>query len=269
MKIGKLGVVLILGGIFPSLLFAQEETYREDMNEETYIEEPYEEGQAEIPQSLLNNRYYLQSVRFTEQAREAFEIGDYDLSARHAEQAAEYARLSDEYVVMRLAENTFAKAHSRYTWAGSVGAGRRYPAEYQRAETAYNQALEARRQEDWDALTVTSNEVIAALANVTGQGGQTGPAVTEPPRRPAQGALPSQYTVRRWSSTGDCFSTIAGWSWVYGDPFQWRVLYEANRDKLPSPENPHLIVPGMVLDIPSLKGEARSGMWDPEAEYNR
>jgi nucleoid-associated protein YgaU len=253
MKIGKLVVVLILGGIFPSLLVAQEE-----------IEEISETVQTEIPQSLLNNRYYLQSVRFTEQAREAFEVGDYDLSARHAEQAAEYARLSDEYVVMRLAENTFAKAHSRYTWAGSVGAGRRYPAEYQRAEAAYTQALEARKQEDWDTLTAASNQVIAALANVTGQGGQTGPAATEPPR-PVQGTLPAQYTVRQWSSTGDCFSTIAGWSWVYGDPFQWRVLYEANKNKLPNPENPHLIIPGMVLDIPSLKGEARSGMWDPEA----
>jgi hypothetical protein len=75
--------------------------------------------------------------------------------------------------------------------------------------------------------------------------------------------------VRRWSDTGDCFSAIAGWSWVYGDPYQWRTLYEANRDKLPDPDNPHLIRPGMVLNIPSLKGEVRQGMWDPEADYQR
>jgi nucleoid-associated protein YgaU len=44
-------------------------------------------------------------------------------------------------------------------------------------------------------------------------------------------------------------------------------LYEANKDKIPDPNNPHLIRPGTVLDIPSLHGEVRSGMWDPGADY--
>ncbi|MDR2211427.1 MAG: LysM peptidoglycan-binding domain-containing protein [Spirochaetaceae bacterium] len=247
MKIRKLFVLSILALLVCSFAPAQEEIP--------------EAAPPDIPRSLLNNQYYLQSVRFTEQAREAFELGDYDASAGYAEQAAEYARLSDEYVIMRLADNAFAKAHSRYTWAGSVGAARRYPSEYQRAGAAYDEARDARQKEDWGTVTRASNEVIAALTTVTGPGGQAGPAA-EPP---APNTLPAQYTVRQWSSTGDCFSAIAGWSWVYGDPYQWKVLYEANKDKLPKPGNPHLITPGMVLDIPSLKGEVRSGMWDPEA----
>lgn len=207
--------------------------------------------------SLVNNEYYLWSVRLTEQAQFAYEEGDYDASASFSAQAAEYARLSDQYVMMRLAENTFAKAHSRYTWAGSVNAAKRYPDEYAEAGDHYNQALDARKVEDWETVQTGSETVLELLAGVQGAGGERGPSGS------SQGTLPAQYTVRRWHNSGDCFSAIAGWSWVYGDPYQWRVLYEANKSKIPDPDNPHLILPGTVLDIPSLKGETRKGMWDP------
>ncbi|MDR0496088.1 MAG: hypothetical protein LBH42_00580 [Treponema sp.] len=80
--------------------------------------------------------------------------------------------------------------------------------------------------------------------------------------------LPSQYTVRPWSSSRDCLWNIAGYPWVYGDPYQWRLLYNANRSKMPEPDNPNLIEPGMVLDVPSIMGEIRQGMWDPTKTYN-
>jgi hypothetical protein len=73
--------------------------------------------------------------------------------------------------------------------------------------------------------------------------------------------LPAQYTVRLWKETGDCFTAISAMPFIYGDSKQWRALYEANKHKLPRPNNPNLIYPGTVLDIPSLKGEERSGMW--------
>ena len=228
-----------------------------------------QEDEPEVPGSILNNQYYLQSVRLNDQAKAAFEEGDYDASASYADQASEYAKRSDEYVSLRLADTVFNRAHSRYTWAGSVGAATRYPAQYRTATAAYNEAVEARKGEDWDVVSDASNRVLAALADVRGPGGETGPSSgtiatgTTPRETAAEGTLPAQYTVRRWSDTGDCFSAIAGWSWVYGDPYQWRKLYEANKDKLPNPNNPHLILPGMILDIPSLKGETRSGMYDP------
>ena len=223
--------------------------------------------QTAAANSILNNPYFQKSVQLKEQANEAFEEGDYDASTAYAKEAAEYARLSDDYVYMRLAEAAFARAHSRYTWATTIGAGRRYPAEYKTASAAYNEAVNARKGENWGITLTASNRVLMALANVKGTGGDTGP-VAEPVRPAAtKGALPAQYTVRHWIDTGDCFSAIAGWAWVYGDPHQWRKLYEANRNKLPQPNNPNLILPGMILDIPSLKGESRSGMWDPAAKY--
>jgi nucleoid-associated protein YgaU len=234
-----------------------------------------EQGGQNIPRSILNNEYYLRSVRLTQLARDTYEEGDYDASADYAEQAAEYARLSDEYVAMRLADYAIARAHSRYTWAGQVGAATRYPSEYEEAGTYYNQALEARRAEEWVPATESAERVLVILANVQPPApSRPEPSVpdvvkAEEPPGPGDGTLPAQYTVRNWSTTGDCLSAIAGWSWVYGDVYKWRNLYDANKDKLPDPNNPHLIRPGMVLDIPSLEGEVRQGMWDPAADYDR
>jgi len=91
--------------------------------------------------------------------------------------------------------------------------------------------------------------------------------VTVPaPEIPAQVILPAQFTVRLWRDYGDSLSSIAGMPFIYGDPFQWRILFEANRDRLPNRNNPHLIFPDTVLDIPSIDGELRYGMWNWDSE---
>jgi len=79
--------------------------------------------------------------------------------------------------------------------------------------------------------------------------------------------LPAQYTVRTWSTFKDCFWNIAGRPWVYNDPHKWKILYEMNKSMLPDSNNPDLIEPGMVIDIPSIMGESRQGMWDPTRTY--
>ena len=80
-------------------------------------------------------------------------------------------------------------------------------------------------------------------------------------------ALPAAYTVRPWSVSKDCFWNIAGFPWVYGNPHQWRLLYNANKSKLPNPDDPNIIEPGTVLDIPSIKGELRQGVWESGKTY--
>ena len=79
--------------------------------------------------------------------------------------------------------------------------------------------------------------------------------------------LPAQYQVRPWSVSRDCFWNIAGRSWAYGDNRLWPRLYDANRTKLPDPNNADLILPGIILDIPSIKGEEREGLWNENTEY--
>ena len=79
--------------------------------------------------------------------------------------------------------------------------------------------------------------------------------------------LPAQYTVRSWNVSGDSLWSIAGQPWAYNDPTQWRLIYDANREKMPQADNPDLIRPGMILDIPSIQGETRSGMWRDGTAY--
>jgi tetratricopeptide (TPR) repeat protein len=246
-----------------------------------------DEGEPVIPRSLRNNRYYTESLRLANLARLSYNIGDYDASTNYAEESIRYARLSDEYIALQLkireTNNAISAAKKRLDWAVSSGASTEFPNEYTAAQGHYDDARAFRSAEEWDDAIDSANKVILLLANVHGPAPAPvvllpepepeppppppEPPAPPPPPPPKIPALPAQYTVRSWSVYKDCFWNIAGRSWVYGDPHKWRLLYEANRAKLPDPGNPNLILPGMVLDIPSIKGEIREGMWDEKTKY--
>ena len=61
----------------------------------------------------------------------------------------------------------------------------------------------------------------------------------------------------------DCFWRIAEYDFIYGDPFKWRLLYDANKGMLTNPGNPDLILPGQLFEIPEIEGETREGEWEP------
>jgi nucleoid-associated protein YgaU len=216
-----------------------------------------EPGAALIPGSLKNNRYFLESQRLTALAKESYEEGDYDASTDYAAEALRYARLSDEYVAIQLkireTDQAIGAARGRLDWARSMEAPRRYPKEYGAAEGEFAAARQFRGEEDWDEAIAAARRVLVFLAGVEAL--------------PPGGVLPAQYLVRTWDSLRDCLWNIAGQPWAYGDSFKWRILYEANREKLPNPRNPNLIEPGTVLDIPSIQGELRRGLWEEGREY--
>jgi hypothetical protein len=236
-----------------------------------------------IPETIRNNQYYRESLRLTNLAKLSYNEGDYDASTNYAAEAIRYARLSDEYVALRLkmkeTNDAIAAARARLDWASSVNASRRYPREFGEATNYYNTSLNLRRAEDWDGAIAAAYRVIEALASVKPEEPPVEPPpvivetplVEPPPARepppPERVLLPAQYTVRPWSTFRDCLWNIAGRPWIYGDPTQWRLLYNANRSKMPDPNNPDLIEPGMVLDIPSIRGEERQGLWDAEKTY--
>lgn len=72
--------------------------------------------------------------------------------------------------------------------------------------------------------------------------------------------LPAYYIVQLRPRRRDTLARIASFDFVYGDAHEWRRLYEANRDILPNPDNPNLILPGMQLTIPEREGEQRAGV---------
>jgi hypothetical protein len=208
------------------------------------------DAEKEIPHTIRNNQYYLESLRLEKLAQDTYEYGDYDASAEFAAEAIRYANLSDEYVALQLkikeTNDAIAAAKQRLDWASSSGAAKQYPQEYGEAETYYAASLKSRSNEEWDPAIESANKVIEILAYV---------------QAPDKSALPAQYTVRSWEEFRDCLWNIAGRPWAYGDPWKWQLLYNANKSKLPEPDNPNLILPGMVLDIPNAAGETRQGMY--------
>ncbi|GHU08880.1 hypothetical protein FACS1894151_05580 [Spirochaetia bacterium] len=241
------------------------------------------DSSEDVPRYIRNNQYYLESLRLTLLAQESYDFGDYDASTGYAAEALRYSQLSDEYVALQLkikqADDSIATARSRLEYAAGVGAARRYSSEYNQAQSAFQQAQADRAREQWDDAIHNASLVIAALANVQAESQplwnteQPVPAAVNVTPSPANNNssdgtfLPAQYTVRPWAVSKDCFWNIAGRPWVYNDPTKWQIIYNANRAKLTDPNNPNLIHPGLVLDIPSLQGEARQGMWSAGASY--
>jgi len=224
----------------------------------------FPDGEAEIPRHIRDNPYLQESQRLTALAQETYRYGDYELSASLAGEAIYYAQLSDEYVTQQLRilaiNQAIAAAKSRLDRAESSGASRQRPAEYGEAETWYQRSLAARSGEDWDGAYDAAQRVIDILSFVQMPAGS-------PARATPAGNLPATYTVRAWATYGDCFWNIAARPWVYGDGQKWGLLYDANKSKLPDPGNPNLIEPGMVIEIPNMRGEARQGAWNPSAAY--
>jgi nucleoid-associated protein YgaU len=87
----------------------------------------------------------------------------------------------------------------------------------------------------------------------TGEYHEAEPGYQEPKK-------PVYYQVRR----KDSLWKIASYDFVYGNPYLWKILYEANKNNFINNKNPDLIEIGQVLIIPSLKGETRNGTRDIE-----
>jgi HEPN domain-containing protein len=212
-----------------------------------------------------NNEYYLESLRLFKLAQETFEYGDYDASAGFAEEAIRYAQLSNEYVANRLIGRIKAVAYE----SENVGNNEFYLESLR----LFKLAQETLEYGDYDASAGFAEEAIryAQLSNqyIAGLIGDTDIRLNPASSGNIESVLPGQYTVRPWATHRDCLWNIAGYSWVYGDSTKWGVLYEANRYRMPEPNNPNLIEPGMILEIPSISGEIRQGMWDPNRSYER
>jgi len=218
---------------------------------------PGEEEESTIPNTISNNRFYLESLRLSKLALDMYEIGDYDASSGFAEDAIRYAQLSDEFVSTQL----IAEAKRLMGWADNNNIKAKFPNNYNEGVEQYEIAVASHSNEAWGEsipAAINAIEIFGAFES-TGRPGTTITTVAASSRT----GLARQYTVRTWRVERDCLWTIAGYPWVFGDPWKWRELYNANKDKMPEPANPDLVLPGMVLDIPSIQGETRQGMYRP------
>jgi nucleoid-associated protein YgaU len=236
-------------------IFAQQETFELELTLPLFYSVPYfavtvEGEETFIPEGILNNEFFVESMRLTKLAHDTYEIGDYDASTGFAQEAIRFAQLSDEFVSVQL----IAEAKRLLEWADKNNIERRYPIDYKEGKFYYESGVEFHSAENWSEAISSATKSINIFAAL--EKGRTNISTSTT-------GLPKQYTVRTWAKERDCLWNISGYSWVYGDPTKWRLLYNANKSKLSDPNNPDLIEPGMVIDIPSIKGEAREGMWRP------
>jgi hypothetical protein len=206
---------------------------------------------------LRRNKYFLESLRLKSLANLAIDEGEYEQSEFYSSESIRYAQLSDEYINEQLKRQNAVKAISdarkHLAWAKSAQAPKYYPDEYERAGEHFAAAVAAQTAEDWDGALENALLVEQDLALV----------VAPPPEGEIPADLPkfpAKYTVRPWDKFGDCFWNIA--YWFYGDYYKWPVLYEANKEKLPDPDNPNLLEVGTIIDIPEIDEQVRIGMWD-------
>lgn len=75
----------------------------------------------------------------------------------------------------------------------------------------------------------------------------------------------NSYTVGTWAEDKDCLWNIAGKIEIYGDPFQWPKIWQANTDII---RNPDIIFPGQVLKVP-VKGPKTPEEIKAERKYWR
>lgn len=156
------------------------------------------------------------------------------------------------------AQDEIAKAKSTLAAAEAIAAPTNFPAQYGQAKTALGDAVAAYDSQDYGTAVQRARASVAALAGVK--------AIAVAP--PAKPEWPAVYVVRLIPARRDCLWRIAEYPFIYNNPLKWPVIYEANKKTFRDPANPNLIFPGQKLKIPSIKGETRSGTFDPAMKYD-
>ena len=203
-------------------------------------------------QSLQDNPDYLKSIELKKQSERAFDTGNFPEAKRLAEESQVYASLSDKWIVMMFnryrANSALNRVETQLRFADGVNAEIHFPGSLARGKALYNEAKQLFQEEEYVSSFDKSQEALEVMSVIVYI-------------KPAAGALVASYVVRELPGNTDCLWNIAGYEFIYGDPWKWKLIYEANMDIMPEPGNPSLIIPGMVLIIPSALGEVRNGTW--------
>ncbi len=142
-------------------------------------------------------------------------------------------------------------AQARYDWAKSNNAENNYKDLFTKGGDDLAKAKQAYGEGRFVDASALAKEAMKSLSNIK-----------------AFAPLPAVYIVRLIPERRDCLWRIAEYPFIYNNPLKWPVLYEANKKTFRDPSNPDLIFPDQVLNIPAIKGETRSGTWDPKKTYN-
>ncbi|MBN2545426.1 MAG: LysM peptidoglycan-binding domain-containing protein [Spirochaetes bacterium] len=189
-------------------------------------------------ESSLNKSEFAQSV---EKSREAMAIMD----KIELEMMANYKTRAEEKL---------NQAKDAYNKALEKDAEKLYPDKMKDAKNNLDNAVSSMETGKYkDAITYSDN-----VMNIIGQFayGKEGEEI-----------FPKFYVVKLDIKKRDCLWRISNFTFIYNNRYEWKRLWEANKGILKNPENPHLIFPEQIIEIPSLKGEIREGYYDPNKKY--
>jgi hypothetical protein len=156
-----------------------------------------------------------------------------------------------------------AKTASRADAQGALG----------EAQKAYDKALTRNARNNYPAALSAAAKTLEAakasfkIGDFASTAAQAQTAQEAFAAIPELAPLPARYKVRYIPGETDTLWRIAGFPFIYNNNYLWMRLYNANKDLLHAPNDPHLILPGQILTIPSLKGEVREGLWDSKKTY--
>ncbi|NIZ46802.1 LysM peptidoglycan-binding domain-containing protein [Entomospira nematocerorum] len=174
-------------------------------------------------QSLEDNPYFKRSIELRILSQEALSRGDYNAAYNYAEEGLRELDKFESINALMLAEQRMNTARQR-------GLHTQDPELFAEIAEAVELAKARLQAEDFNTSKAHSDHALGLLDKLM---------------RNAQ-KLIETYTVVR----GDSMWKIAGRPSIYGDPFAWPRIYMANKHRLRYPDNPDLIYPGQVFDIP-------------------
>lgn len=202
---------------------------------------------------LIENPDYQRAQELRAEADEAFEEGDYELAIELSAEAEEYALRAEE-TARHLwwgyrARSARTRTQRSIIRVRNLGEPLNHPDRFEEAQEKFDEGSDLIEEEEFETAFNLFQDALSLLDGLSLVG--------------AADTLPEFYTVRRIPERRDSLWRIAEYDFVYGDGFQWRRLWEANRDILQDPDNPRLIQPGQRLRIPAREGEVREGEWRP------
>jgi nucleoid-associated protein YgaU len=143
-------------------------------------------------------------------------------------------------------------AEAAMSEAQRAEASRWAPEANQKAEEKLTEARRLVEQGDYSEAVPALAEAARLAAAATREAvDQKREAQEEEERAEAERkATEAELAAQRNSHTvvkGECLWRIAGYEQVYGDPYQWTRIYNANKDQI---RDPDLIYPDQVFQIP-------------------
>lgn len=198
----------------------------------------------------------LEAERLAQEASRR-EMAQREEAAQLAEQAAAEQLEASERLASEkaaAAREAINAANQRYSWAVSKNAMNNYPEALAAGSEAIAAAIAALESGKTETASAQAESALAILSGIK--------EYADLPAAYIVDLLPERKNI-------DSLSSIAAAEYGYNDLNKWSILYEANKAELRDPSNPNLLLSGQVIVIPSIRGETRSGTWDPKKTYPR